>query len=117
MEINNILSEAQNNTTSEIDSPLILQREIKTEVVAADGQTILLAGLQKENKSSGENAVPWFSEIPLLGYLFKTQSQGSDSTELVVFITPHIIRDQERLKELQNTILNNFEQIKFAHDN
>ena len=76
LEISQELSEAQANQTSSIDSPIILNRSIETEVVALDGQTIILGGLIRENNSETVNKVPILGDIPVLGHLFKTTSIG-----------------------------------------
>ena len=111
LEITQEVSEAQANTTSDISSPIILNRTITTEVVAADGQTVLLGGLIKENKSETVTKVPFLGSIPILGYLFKTTSKGFDRTELVIMITPHIIRNTQQIDEMREAIFESFEHI------
>lgn len=111
LEISQEVSEAQSNTTSDISSPIILNRTITTEVVAADGQTVLLGGLIKENKSETVTKVPFLGNIPILGYLFKTTSKGFDRTELVIMITPHIIRNTQQIDEMRDAIFESFEHI------
>ena len=111
LEITQEVSEAQANTTSDISSPIILNRTITTEVVAGDGQTVLLGGLIKENISHTVTKVPFLGSIPVLGYLFKTTSKGSDRTELVIMITPHIIRNTQQIDEMREAILESFEHI------
>lgn len=114
LEITQEVSEAQANTTSDISSPIILNRTITTEVVAGDGQTVLLGGLIKENKSQTVTRVPLLGSIPILGYLFKTTSKGSDRTELVIMITPHIIRNTQQIDEMRDAIFESFEHIGIA---
>ena len=111
LEINQQVSEAQANTTSDIDSPIIMNRTVTTEVVAADGQTVLLGGLIKENNSRTVTKVPLLGDIPLLGYLFKTTSKGSDRTELVVMITPHIVRNTQQIDEMKDTLFKGFQHL------
>ena len=111
LEITQEVSEAQANTTSDISSPIILNRTITTEVVAADGQTVLLGGLIRENKSETVTKIPFLGSIPILGYLFKTTSKGFDRTELVIMVTPHIIRNTQQIDEMRDAILESFEHI------
>ena len=111
LEITQEVSEAQANITSDISSPMVLNRSISTEVVAADGQTVLLGGLIKENKSRTVTKVPFLSSIPVLGHLFKTTSVGSDRTELVIMITPHIIRNTQQIDEMRDAIFESFQHI------
>lgn len=98
IEINQELSEAQNNTVSSIDSPLILNRSISTTLAAKSGETVLLGGLISSNKSTGESKVPILGDIPYLGSLFKTESTGTAKTELIVQITPYILNDLDQLE-------------------
>lgn len=112
LEITQEVSEAQSNTTSDISSPIILNRSITTEVAASDGQTILLGGLIKENKSDTVTQVPWLGNIPFLGHLFKTTSRGGDRTELVIMITPRIIRNRQEIEELRDVIFERLSSIE-----
>ena len=116
LEITQEVSEAQANTTSDISSPIILNRTITTEVVAGDGQTVLLGGLIKENISQTVTKVPFLGSIPILGYLFKTTSKGSDRTELVIMITPHIIRNTQQIDEMRDAIFDGFEHIGIGRE-
>jgi general secretion pathway protein D len=98
IDISQELSEAQNNTVSNIDSPLILNRSIHTVLAVKSGETVLLGGLISSNKSTGESKVPFFGDIPLIGRLFKTDSTGTAKTELIVQITPYILNDLDQLE-------------------
>jgi general secretion pathway protein D len=100
IEINQELSEAQTNSVSNIDSPLILNRSIHTTLSVKSGDTVLLGGLISTNKSKGESKVPFFGDLPLLGHLFKTDSVGETRTELIVQITPYILNDMGQLEEI-----------------
>ena len=84
----------------------ILNRDLSTEVVANSGKTILLGGLVSENKYNIDKGVPFLSDIPLLGYLFKGTIQTTEKTELVVLVTPKVIFDTNQW----DSIKTNFEQ-------
>ena len=100
IEINQELSEAQTNSVSSIDSPLILNRSIHTTLTCKSGDTVLIGGLISTNKSRGVSKVPILGDIPYLGNLFKTTSVGSTKTELIVQLTPYILNDMEQLDEI-----------------
>lgn len=68
-----------------------LSREAIANVLLKDGETLVLGGIMRENKSFSESGVPWFKDIPVLGWLFKTQTDKVEFSELMVFITPRII--------------------------
>jgi type IV pilus assembly protein PilQ len=72
--------------------PTILTKKAETNVIQFDGQTIVIGGLNKETTSDGRTGVPFFEDIPGLGYLFKKKSSSSDLEELLIFITPHILQ-------------------------
>ena len=71
--------------------PPILTKHAKTEVLIKDGDTTVIGGLFKENKTESTASVPFFSKIPFLGWLFKSRSNSSDGEELLIFITPTVL--------------------------
>ena len=111
LEINQEVSEAQTNDTSSISSPMILNRTLNTEVVASDGQTVLLGGLIQEKNSNTINKIPLLGDIPYLGYMFKTTSDTQERTELVLMITPRIIRNTQQIDEMRDAIFGGFQNI------
>lgn len=74
-------------------NPDIFERSISTEVVARSGQTVLLGGLISENGSNSEAGTPALSKIPVLGNLFKSKTKQSDRTELIMLVTPKVIKN------------------------
>ncbi len=75
-----------------IDVPAIDTREITTQVLVNDGQTVVLGGILQTTSSNVANKVPWLGDIPVLGHLFKNTDRTNNKDELLVFITPKIIR-------------------------
>jgi len=72
-------------------NPIIFERSLQTEVIAGNGQTIMLGGLISENSTLSDRRVPFFSSIPLLGRLFDGTDNNTAKTELVVLVTPRIV--------------------------
>lgn len=93
LDINIQLSEAQTNKTSNIDSPLIVNRSLTTSAVMQSGATILLGGMISHNNSNGHGGVPILKDIPWLGNIFKSQSENHVKTELIILITPKILKN------------------------
>ncbi|WP_369621772.1 secretin N-terminal domain-containing protein [Pseudoalteromonas distincta] len=91
MEIDQKVSNEASGSTSSGGNPSIFERTIKTEVVAQSGQTIILGGLISENKSNSNSKVPLFGDLPLIGALFRADTESNDRTELVVLVTPRVI--------------------------
>lgn len=71
--------------------PSILTKEIKTEVLAKNGQTIVLGGIYKQDKHKMVNKLPFLGNLPVVGVLFRNQSIRIKNEELLIFITPRII--------------------------
>jgi general secretion pathway protein D len=87
------VSNAGNTTTSTITSPTIAQRRITSSIAVSDGQTIALGGLIQDSRTKGKNGVPFLQDLPILGFLFGTRTDNLTRTELIVLITPHVVRN------------------------
>lgn len=66
-------------------------KEIETQVLADNGETVVIGGIYQEDESNGETKVPILGNIPVLGNLFKKKSRRNNRTELLIFLTPKII--------------------------
>ncbi|OGW39779.1 MAG: hypothetical protein A2X58_12895 [Nitrospirae bacterium GWC2_56_14] len=71
--------------------PTITKRNANTELVVNDGETVVLGGILTKNEGISESGVPFLSEIPLLGWLFRKKSKFENQAELMIFITPTIV--------------------------
>jgi general secretion pathway protein D len=69
-------------------------RRIENVVTVADEETVVIGGLIDEIQQDSESKVPWLGDIPILGWLFKTTGDSFQKRNLLVFLTPHIIRNQ-----------------------
>lgn len=98
MDISQEVSEVTSTTTSDIDSPTILQRKIETTVAVQDNETIALGGLISSNRGHGRSGVPGLQSIPGLGALFRSTSNSNTRTELMVLITPHVVNNVEKAR-------------------
>jgi len=72
--------------------PVTQKRTIDTTVLVQDNHTIVIGGLIDDSRSNNETKVPGLGDIPLLGWLFKTQSKGDQKTNLYIFLTPRVIK-------------------------
>ena len=77
--------------------PSIDTRQIITQVLVNDGQTVVLGGILDTTKSKAANKVPFFGDIPFLGALFRSTTDINNKTELLIFITPKILREGSNL--------------------
>lgn len=72
--------------------PIIDSSMAETTVMVKDGSTIIIGGLRKEEKTSSSEGVPILSKIPILGFFFRSGTNKTERTELLVMITPHIVK-------------------------
>ena len=96
------VSDAQQNNISGVQSPLIINRSLSTTLSLDDGQTALLGGMISENYSRGNSGIPYLKDIPILGNLFKNQSQSLQRTELIILLTPYIIDSSETAAQIRD---------------
>jgi len=86
------VSDVVPTTTSGIDSPTIQQRKIQATVAITDGNTVALGGMMRRTETTGNSGVPYLKDIPVLGGLFGAQSNDRERTELLIFLTPRVVR-------------------------
>ncbi len=108
LEVSQGISETSENATSNLDSPVILTRSVSTSVFARSGQSIVIGGLIRENNSLGKQGVPGLKDVPILGNVFSTKSDSVSRTELLVIITPRILRNASDLSEMREIMMEGF---------
>lgn len=81
-------------------SASFLKRSTKTAVVVQDGQSLVIGGIIQQTKSKGYSGIPFLSQIPLLGYLFRTTTETLNRTELIILVTPRVIASPEEGRAL-----------------
>ncbi len=82
--------------TDSLRNPTITTKEAKTEMVVDDGNTVVLGGIMYKKESYAENRIPGLADIPILGWLFKTRYKAYEDTELLIFLTPQIIKSSPK---------------------
>lgn len=95
MKITATKNEADFGRTSSGGAPTISTREATTEMLVRDGDTVVIGGLYRRNMTSTRDGVPFLSKVPIFGWLFQKTRETDDADELLIFITPRIIRQQE----------------------
>lgn len=83
-------------------NPIISNRTAETSVVVQDGQTIVIGGLIRENRDSSRIGIPILKDIPILGYLFGSTETSVNRTELIVLITPHVVKSISEAEKVTN---------------
>jgi general secretion pathway protein D len=112
LEVAQEVSQAGSNTTSGIVAPVIGKSSVNSTIVIDNGQTIALGGFIRENHDSDRSRIPVLGRIPGVGALFGSTTRGHTRTELIILITPHVLRNRNdaelatqelrsKLKEIQ----------------
>jgi general secretion pathway protein D len=86
-------------TTSSIQSPSFSTKSVQTQLTIQDGDTIAIGGIISETNTFNTTGIPGLNRIPILGAAFGTRSYTKDRTELVIFITPHVIYDTNQMAD------------------
>lgn len=98
--------------SADVSAPVIDVRSADTVAVTPDGQTVIIGGLMANTQSKADSKIPILGDIPILGNLFKRQQRSGSKTELLIFLTPHIVPAPAELaalskKEQENTLTPN----------
>lgn len=109
LKIEQEVSSVANTTTSSIDSPTIKQRRVKTTVQVNDGEALALGGLIQNQVNDTRNQIPILGDIPLIGNTFKEKSGLVGKTELIVLITPHVVRNPNEAREITDEYRRKFD--------
>jgi general secretion pathway protein D len=102
MDVSQTANDLQGYTS--FNAPIVNQRQASTTVSVKDGETVVLGGIIRQNITSTVKKIPILGDIPLLGNLFKSNSTTKGKTELLVFLTPRVVRSPEeaaRLREIE----------------
>jgi general secretion pathway protein D len=86
------------------DNPIIQQRQIESTVAVQSGETLALGGLIRDNESVSVKGLPILMEIPILGNLFKSTVDNTTRTELLVLITPRVVRNSTEARKVTNEL-------------
>ncbi len=95
MEIKQVVSGVVPQTNGVTSTATINKKEIESSVAVLDGETIVLGGLITENNGLSKAGIPFFHEIPWLGSMFGNTINNKDKTELVVLITPRVVKSKQ----------------------
>ncbi|MCW1400931.1 hypothetical protein OKA06_00825 [Novosphingobium sp. MW5] len=103
IEIFQEVSSQQPNLTSAISSPVISNRSVKTRLSLRQGMTAVLGGMMQDSQTMGQKGVPVIKDIPLLGRAFRTDSASKRKTELLILVTPRVIKEDSTMQNLTSS--------------
>jgi type IV pilus assembly protein PilQ len=90
MDIEVSKNEADFVNTGARGDPTILTKEVKTKILINDGETTVLGGIYTRNTGLAYNKVPFFGDLPVIGWFFKHRTENDNRSEVLIFITPKI---------------------------
>ena len=112
LQIRQEVSEAQPVSSGGVQSPIISNRAVSTNLSLRDGSSVLIGGLIRNGSSGGESGVPLLKDIPILGNAFKTRTRGRDRSELIIMITPYIVENDAQATELTRAVSERYEMVE-----
>lgn len=77
--------------------PPIQTQSVETNVLVDNGETIVLGGVYEQTKAKSTSRVPFFGDLPIVGWLFRSQFETNDKSELLIFVTPKLLKDNAKL--------------------
>lgn len=101
MDINQEISAVKNDKGQAIDL-VTTKRSAKTSIIIKDKETVVIGGLIQDTEDVNVEKVPFFGDIPVLGWLFKTTTKSRKKTNLMILLTPHIVRDAADLTAISD---------------
>ena len=105
LDINQMLTDLDvNGQTATAGYPTFMQRQINSKVAVRSGDTLVLGGLIKDTTSSGKSGLPLLSSIPVVGALFGTHSNAANRTELLVILTPRVLRSDDDARAISREL-------------
>jgi general secretion pathway protein D len=93
LDIDQEVSDVTATTSSTLNAPTFNQRRIISSIVVRDGETIALGGLIRSNVNNTKAGIPLLMDIPYIGSLFSTTTKSKSRTELLVLLSPRVVRD------------------------
>jgi general secretion pathway protein D len=101
---------------SALNAPVITTREAETSAIVRDGNTVIIGGLIGETHQVTQSGVPILQDLPLLGGLFRTKGNSRQRTELAIFMTPHVVMNDQQADSLLRGQRDKFQGAKTAID-
>lgn len=105
LDITQEVSDVVTTTSSGINSPTIQQRRLTSTVATKSGQIIALGGLIRDSQSKTKSGIPLLSQIPIIGGIFGQTAEEASRTELIILITPTVIRSPDEVKDAVDALI------------
>jgi len=93
-------------------SPSFTTREAETTVVVQDGETVLIGGIIMDSITHSRSGVPYLMDIPVLGWAFRVNNDATDRVELLILISPYVVRGREEAREVTDEFVDRLQGLK-----
>jgi len=100
LELEQEVSNVAPGTSTTSTTPTIQQRRVKTQVVVNDAESLMLGGLIQDSRTRGASQVPILGDVPIFGNAFKDKTDSAGKTELLIMITPHVVRSLGEARDI-----------------
>jgi general secretion pathway protein D len=117
LEVNQQVNSVEDSEGGVKGNPVISSRSLETQLLVRDGQTAVLGGLSDQQKGAARGGVPVLSGLPLIGGLFGNRTRTNRDTELFIFLTPRVIRDDQGMDEATSDVRANSRRVGKATKN
>lgn len=112
MQVDQTVTEVGDPVGSANNQPSFLQRQISSKVAVRSGESVVLGGLIRDNTTSGKTGVPLLQDVPVLGKLFGTNRNNNTRTELLVVLTPRVVRTDVDIREVSEDLRDRLKGLK-----
>ncbi len=100
------------SSSSSLGTPAFNQQVVQTQITMQDGDTIAIGGTISDTVTEGTNGIPGLARLPWIGALFGSKTRGHTRSELIIFMTPHVIYDETSLIEASDELKNRVKLLK-----
>ncbi len=101
LETDTTIEDVLKESSKQVGMPTTTKRQVTTKAIVKNGESVIVGGLMREGVHEGESRVPLLGDIPLIGELFTHHSDSGDNVNIVIVLTPYIIKTSEDLTELR----------------
>jgi len=105
LNVETVIEDILASSGSTADRPITTKRKVLTNAIVSNGETIIIGGLIKNSTGKSVTKVPLLGDIPIIGELFKSTADASSEVNVVIYLTPYIVRKSGDLKKLKKLLL------------
>jgi general secretion pathway protein D len=112
MQVRQEVSDVQEAVFGQTQSPSFTTRETETTLVVQDGETVIIGGIIDDQVTHNRSGIPYLMDVPVLGRLFRVERDIAERTELILLITPYVVRSRDEARGVTGEFANRLKGIK-----